>query len=481
MGKSKKPRIANFHHHDRPKSRSSTTATTSGTGAGGGARGPKKMKSFSRVSMSTAVSKGGQGSGNGDGSAQEKTNPKAKPKVDAQSRSPTIPFQKGDRILLVGEGDFSFALSLATHHGCKNLLATSYDAEQALYEKYPQAKLHVEKLCASGSETPSSSSRTLKRKRGENEGLEGEGRDDEEGAERETRDEDLNPNDRIIGKPTETQDAVRNQVPKVLFSIDGRKLGSGPAGGGKAIRNGFPRTGTPFSSSKNRGQLPWKDTANPPTIQKQQRQAASGGPWDIICFNFPHVGGLSTDVNRQVRANQELLVSFFKACVPLLSEPVLPTTSQNDEYAHEEEDEEDWPDSDSHSGSTTGNDNEKEEKPTPRTTPGQILISLFEGEPYTLWNIRDLARHAGLRVVTSFQFPWASYPGYSHARTIGEIEKRNGGTGRGGWRGEDRKARMFVFERKGTEGVGGGGAAGGKKRKKGGKGRGGEKGNDDSD
>lgn len=58
--------------------------------------------------MSTAVSKGGQGSGNGDGSAQEKTNPKAKPKVDAQSRSPTIPFQKGDRILLVGEGQFDF-------------------------------------------------------------------------------------------------------------------------------------------------------------------------------------------------------------------------------------------------------------------------------------------------------------------------------------------------------------------------------------
>ena len=79
-----------------------------------------------------------------------------------------------------------------------------------------------------------------------------------------------------------------------------------------------------------------------------------------------------------------------------------------------------------------------------RTEPGQILVSMFEGEPYTLWNIKDLARHAGLRVVTSFRFPWASYKGYSHARTVGEIEGKHGG--RGGWRGEDREARMYVFE-----------------------------------
>jgi len=31
------------------------------------------------------------------------------------------------------------------------------------------------------------------------------------------------------------------------------------------------------------------------------------------------------------------------------------------------------------------------------------------------------------------------YPGYSHARTLGNVE------GGGGWKGEDRRARMFVF------------------------------------
>jgi 25S rRNA (uracil2634-N3)-methyltransferase len=81
---------------------------------------------------------------------------------------------------------------------------------------------------------------------------------------------------------------------------------------------------------------------------------------------------------------------------------------------------------------------------------GQILVTLFEGEPYSLWNIRDLARHSGLRVVESFQFPWSSYPGYQHARTIGEIttgkDRSDEGKRKGAWRGEERQARCYVLE-----------------------------------
>lgn len=57
------------------------------------------MKSFSRVSTSTAVSKGGQGGGSAEGEAYRETK-----HANAQRRAPTIPFQKQDRILLVGEG-----------------------------------------------------------------------------------------------------------------------------------------------------------------------------------------------------------------------------------------------------------------------------------------------------------------------------------------------------------------------------------------
>lgn len=76
---------------------------------------------------------------------------------------------------------------------------------------------------------------------------------------------------------------------------------------------------------------------------------------------------------------------------------------------------------------------------------GTIIVTLFEGEPYTLWNIRDLARHSDLEVQRSFKFQAEAYPGYSHARTLGNIE------GGGGWKGEDRLARSYVFQVKGAE------------------------------
>ena len=76
---------------------------------------------------------------------------------------------------------------------------------------------------------------------------------------------------------------------------------------------------------------------------------------------------------------------------------------------------------------------------------GLIVITTFEGEPYTLWNIRDLARHVGLKVQRSFRFEASVYTGYKHARTLGNI--RDGG----GWKGEDRASRTYIFEVKDRE------------------------------
>jgi 25S rRNA (uracil2634-N3)-methyltransferase len=391
-------------------------------------------------------------------------------------------------------GDFSFALSLATHHGCKSILATGYDSEKTVYEKYPKAKQNIDRLIASGHPPPKS----LKRKRedddeddangGSSEPVDGKGPENDPNPHDEREDVGNDSQDmKSNGNDTAPRPPMNSQGPKVLFSVDAKKLGAGVVGGGKEIRNGFPRAGN-SKLDKTRRPLPSQESSAPSAGKRGGEGAGmvSGGPWDIICFNFPHVGGLSTDVNRQVRSNQELLVSFFKTCVPLLSIPdpnadkqpedgFLSSSEDDDEYEYGEDEDED-------ENGNREDQKKNKNKHTLRTEPGQILVTIFEGEPYTLWNIRDLARHAGLRVVQSFKFPWSNYPGYAHARTLGDIEAKKGG-GRGGWKGDERDARTFIFEAKDVE-VDSGVAAGGSSAKKGsgkaaGKGKGKRKREDD--
>ncbi|KAI7971007.1 hypothetical protein EIK77_007123 [Talaromyces pinophilus] len=310
---------------------------------------------------------------------------------------PTIPYHRKDRILLIGEGE------LICSYACHTM---------TLLSKYHG---HAEENIKHFLDEP----------------------EDQDNAENATEKDEYE--DDTTTKKAQTKSPTR----KVLYSVDARKLGSN-TGGGKDIRKGIHPKQTKKSQPyhRNGGQQP------------ERNHEDDGGPWDIISFNFPHVGGLSTDVNRQVRANQELLVAFFKACVPLLSKTPRKEDDQNgdddyDDYSFESE----TPESES--------EEEEDDQDKIRTIPrqsGQIIVTLFEGEPYTLWNIKDLARHAGLVVVTSFKFPWKSYPGYSHARTLGIVESRNNRDAdedaeskRGGWKGEDREARSYVFEVKGEE------------------------------
>ncbi|KAI0105495.1 hypothetical protein GGR51DRAFT_519552 [Nemania sp. FL0031] len=261
---------------------------------------------------------------NNNNKANNSATPPQQKKQQQRHTEPTIPFSPEDKILLVGDGDLSFAASLVEHHYCADVTATVFErTREELLEKYPHAAENIAKI------------------------------EEEEGC-------------------------------RVLFGVDATKM-------------------APFT------------TNNKPSGRKASSH--SEGVMDHIIFNFPHVGGKSTDVNRQVRYNQELLVSFFKRAIPSLA------------------------------------------------PGGTIVVTLFEGEPYTLWNIRDLARHSGLQVERSFRFQAGAYPGYHHARTLGVVRNRDGEVG-GGWKGEDRAARSYVFVKKDVNGQPSGAQRGTKRSRK---------------
>lgn len=78
--------------------------------------------------------------------------PKKAAQRQNQQKKAFIPFSKNETVLLVGEGDFTFALSLLTQNyvAPENLIATSYDSHLELVAKYPDVQSILDSLLELG-------------------------------------------------------------------------------------------------------------------------------------------------------------------------------------------------------------------------------------------------------------------------------------------------------------------------------------------
>lgn len=320
-----------------------------------------------------------------EGKISHSSVPKTKPPtpIPFPTIADLLPFRSpaSDRILLVGEGDFSYARALVTQYRCRNVTATCFDSETQLKDKYAAAAEHVGLLKGSGALVLFGVDATRLN------GCKGV---------------------RTASRREATRSTKKGAGSEEVLAWLGLR---GAADGREEDKNSSGQQNHEDEWDEDE----WDDDEWDDEDEGYQPADAHKLPgFDCIIFNFPHTGGLTTDVNRQVRANQQLLTSFFQSAIPLLAAEI----------------------------------------------SSRLVVTLFEGEPYTLWSIRDLARHSGLAVFRSFAFDARLYKGYAHSRTVGDIRKKRETGGKAqaeagedgprkeGWKGEDRRARTYVLGRR---------------------------------
>ncbi|WFD00735.1 25S rRNA (uracil(2634)-N(3))-methyltransferase [Malassezia yamatoensis] len=279
-------------------------------------------------------------------------NRKAKSKNSSAKPKPkkhVSPFTRDDTILLIGEGNFSFALSLLCEPHCHPphlLLATSFDTEQEVHEKYPDARDIL----------------------------------------------------------TEIRKRAGVYADSILaFGVDAGALHKyTPITGG--------RTASPYR-------------------------------WSKVWFGFPHAnraGAGHKDEQRNVLANQLLLLRFFVSVAPFLTRGPIPTYAANVKKIRNESDDDDDDDQSDDFHADNGpkqslqdiqdlDQYDVQEAHTKRAfqppfRQGSVLITLRNTSPYTLWNVPMLAKRLP-KVLAPIVASAPALPRHMHAPTVQDVER----------------------------------------------------------
>lgn len=144
--------------------------------------------------------------------------------------------------------------------------------------------------------------------------------------------------------------------------------------------------------------------------------------WDILVWNFPHNGKGICSQTHNIYSQQQLLSKFFTN---------LPRHS-------------------SHDGSNLFNPIVKRKKPDKSALFDivhnntlsfdrckLVYITIWSGEPYDSWDVRQIARRCGFVCICSFKFKRDAYAHYQHTKTKRGIKS-----------GFEKPAKTFVFATK---------------------------------
>lgn len=140
------------------------------------------------------------------------------------------------------------------------------------------------------------------------------------------------------------------------------------------------------------------------SLRKQEKRCADV---NRIVFNFPHVGLGITDQERNILANQRLLLSFFRTASSFLladtERPMKPKKKKKRNLSCMERAEQAYP--------------TLHLKPVRDV---QLVVTMKSGQPYDQWQIKRLAKSTGvLFCQKSFFFLPEMFPGYAHRRSLG--------------------------------------------------------------
>lgn len=139
-----------------------------------------------------------------------------------------------------------------------------------------------------------------------------------------------------------------------------------------------------------------------------------------IVFNFPHTGAGIKDRDLNIRAQQKLILSFLNNAANLLESQTTPIGEKGKATVVKRKTIMALPLDGEHQEQVNLFDGANYFGDRDYTLQPEIHLTIWEGDPYDDWNIKQLAQSTQkLKLLESFSFNPERYPGYEHCKTIG--------------------------------------------------------------